>query len=193
MKHEVIFEKGYRRLRSTLYRRCHYLAVSACTFTAVLRSTQPSTLRWTVKLVSAYGLSNNNNGDGGCGWQLPIFGGFSPSRLAWSEHTGKHRSVPRIHRYLVLPSPFSVLYILCENFVYVFFASESVILWFAYLVLWYQYCCGFSTNICSLLYWSSGIRGRVKAYQRLRMLAAMLQWKQWVNCYVNDELVTCNL
>jgi len=38
-----------------------------CTFTAVLRSTQPSTLRGTVKLVSAYGLSNNNNGDGECG------------------------------------------------------------------------------------------------------------------------------
>jgi len=36
-----------------------------CTFTAVLRSTQPSTLRGTVK--SAYGLSNNNNGDGGRG------------------------------------------------------------------------------------------------------------------------------
>ena len=39
-----------------------------CTFTAVLTSTQPSTLRGTVKWVSAYGLSNNNNGDGGCGW-----------------------------------------------------------------------------------------------------------------------------
>ena len=38
-----------------------------CTFTAVPRSTQPSTLRGTVKWVSAYGLSNNNNGDGGCG------------------------------------------------------------------------------------------------------------------------------
>ena len=38
-----------------------------CTFTAVLRSTQPSTPRGTVKRVSAYGLSNNNNGDGGCG------------------------------------------------------------------------------------------------------------------------------
>jgi len=138
MKHEVIFEKGYRRLRSTLYRRCHYLAVSACTFTAVLRSTQPSTLRWTVKLVSAYGLSNNNNGDGGCGWQLPIFGGFSPSRLAWSEHTGKHRSVPRIHRYLVLPSPFSVLYILCENFVYVFL--------FLLLKVWYY---GLHTLYCN--------------------------------------------
>jgi len=36
-----------------------------CTFTAVLRSTQPSTLRGTVE--SAYGLSNNNNGDGGRG------------------------------------------------------------------------------------------------------------------------------
>ena len=38
------------------------------TFTAVLRSTQPSTLRGTVKWVSAYVLNNNNNGDGGCGW-----------------------------------------------------------------------------------------------------------------------------
>jgi len=36
--------------------------------TAVLRSTQPSTLRGTVKWVPAYGLSNNNNGDGGRGW-----------------------------------------------------------------------------------------------------------------------------
>jgi len=26
--------------------------------------------------VPAYELSNNNNGDGGCGWQLPIFGGL---------------------------------------------------------------------------------------------------------------------
>jgi len=39
-----------------------------CTFTAVLRSTQPSTLHGTVKWVSAYRLSNNNNGDDGCGW-----------------------------------------------------------------------------------------------------------------------------
>ena len=36
------------------------------TFTAALRSTQPSTFRGTVQCVSAYGLSNNNNGDGGC-------------------------------------------------------------------------------------------------------------------------------
>ena len=36
--------------------------------TAVLRSTQPSALCGTVKWASAYGLSNNNNGDGGCGW-----------------------------------------------------------------------------------------------------------------------------
>ena len=34
---------------------------------AVPRSTQPSTLRGTVKRVSAFGLSNNNSGDGGCG------------------------------------------------------------------------------------------------------------------------------
>ena len=38
-----------------------------CTFTAVLRSTQPSTRRGTVKGVSACGLSNNKNGDDGCG------------------------------------------------------------------------------------------------------------------------------
>ena len=44
------------------------------TFTAVSRSTQPSILRKTIKWVSAYGLSNNNNGDGACGWQQPIFG-----------------------------------------------------------------------------------------------------------------------
>ena len=37
------------------------------TFTAVLRSTQPSTLRGTVKWVSVYGLNNNNNCDGWCG------------------------------------------------------------------------------------------------------------------------------
>jgi len=38
------------------------------TFSAVPRLTvQPSTLRGTIKWVSAYGLSNNNNGDGGCG------------------------------------------------------------------------------------------------------------------------------
>jgi len=39
-----------------------------CTFTAPLGSTQPSTLCGMVEWVSAYGLSNNNNGDGGCGW-----------------------------------------------------------------------------------------------------------------------------
>jgi len=49
-----------------------------CTFTAVPRSTQPSTLRGAAKCVSAYGLSNINNGDdGGCGWLLPIFGGLA--------------------------------------------------------------------------------------------------------------------
>jgi len=37
------------------------------TFTAVPRSIQPSTLREMVKWVSAYGLSNYNNGNGGCG------------------------------------------------------------------------------------------------------------------------------
>ena len=37
------------------------------TFTGVPRLTQPSTLCGKVKRVSAYGLSNNDNGDGGCG------------------------------------------------------------------------------------------------------------------------------
>ena len=44
------------------------VSIPLCTFTAVPKQTQPSTLRGTVKRVSAYGLSNNNNGDGGCGW-----------------------------------------------------------------------------------------------------------------------------
>ena len=39
-----------------------------CTLISVPRSTQPSTLRGTVKWVSAYGLSNNNRDDGGFGW-----------------------------------------------------------------------------------------------------------------------------
>jgi len=52
------------------------------TFTAVPRSTQLSTLRGTVKWISAYGLSNNNNGDGGCGWYLPIFGGIT-AKVDW--------------------------------------------------------------------------------------------------------------
>ena len=36
-----------------------------CTSSAMPRSTQPSTLR---DMVSAFGLSNNNNDDGGFGW-----------------------------------------------------------------------------------------------------------------------------
>jgi len=52
------------------------------TFTVVPRSTQPATLRGTVKRVSAYALSNNNNGDGGCERQLPIFGGLT-AQVDW--------------------------------------------------------------------------------------------------------------
>ena len=48
---------------AAIYSLGHWLRI----FTAVPRSTQPSALRGTVKLVSAYGLSNNNSGDGGCG------------------------------------------------------------------------------------------------------------------------------
>ena len=55
------------------------------TFTAVPRSTQPSTLRGTVKRVSAYVLSNNNNGDGGCGCYSCFRRTHSPSWLAWCE------------------------------------------------------------------------------------------------------------
>ena len=47
---------------------CDSLGHGLHNFTTVLRSTQPSTLRGTVIWVSAYGLSNNNNGDDGCGW-----------------------------------------------------------------------------------------------------------------------------
>ena len=38
------------------------------------RSTQPSILHGSVKCVSAYRLSTNNSGDGGCGWQQPTGG-----------------------------------------------------------------------------------------------------------------------
>jgi len=38
------------------------------TLTALPRSTQPSALRGTVNDYGLYGLHNNNNGDGGCGW-----------------------------------------------------------------------------------------------------------------------------
>ena len=55
-----------------------------CTFTAVPRSTQPSTLRGMVKWVSAFGLSNNKMAmvdvDDSIYRQT-----HSPSRLAWSE------------------------------------------------------------------------------------------------------------
>jgi len=48
----------------------HSLGHGLRTSAAVLRATQPSTLCGTVKWVSAYGLSNNNNGevdvDGSC-------------------------------------------------------------------------------------------------------------------------------
>jgi len=30
----------------------------------------------------AYGLSNNNNGDDGCGWWLPVFGGLT-AQVDW--------------------------------------------------------------------------------------------------------------
>ena len=53
------------------------------TFTAAPRSTQPSTLREIVKWLWAYGL-NNNNGDGGCGWQLPIFGRLT-AQVDWLD------------------------------------------------------------------------------------------------------------
>ena len=46
------------------------------------RSTQPSTLCGTVRWVSAYELSNNSNGDGGCGRQLPVFGGLT-AQVDW--------------------------------------------------------------------------------------------------------------
>ena len=63
------FESRRRRLylsRQTL-RYTYSLGHGLRTFAVVPRSTQPTTLRGTVKRVSAYGLSNNNNGDGGCG------------------------------------------------------------------------------------------------------------------------------
>ena len=56
---------------AVIYSLGHGLGTSS----VVPKSTQPSTLgSEMVKRVSAYGLSNNNNGDDRCGWQLLIFG-----------------------------------------------------------------------------------------------------------------------
>jgi len=54
-------------------------------------STQPSILRGMVKYrVSTYGLSTNNNGDGGCGWKQPVFGRLTP-RVNWlGMRVGSH-------------------------------------------------------------------------------------------------------
>jgi len=62
------FESRRWQLCLSLAAAIYSLGHRLCTFTAVLRSTQPSTFRGTAKWVSVYGLSNNNNGDGGCGW-----------------------------------------------------------------------------------------------------------------------------
>jgi len=52
---------------------------------------------------------------------------------------------------------------------------QNLALWSAYLVLWYQYFCGYSTNIFSLLYWSFGTRGPTNAYRRLRILVEIME------------------
>jgi len=62
------FESHHGRLCLSRQLLRYSLGHGLCTFTAVRRSTQPSTLRGTVKSVSAYGLINNNIGDIGCGW-----------------------------------------------------------------------------------------------------------------------------
>jgi len=55
------------------------------TLTAVLRSTQPSTLHGMVKWVSAFGLSNTNKWRWWV-WMLAAYWQIhSPSRLAWFE------------------------------------------------------------------------------------------------------------
>ena len=38
--------------------------------------------QWDGKISISYGLSNNNSGDGGCGWLLPTFGGFT-AQVDW--------------------------------------------------------------------------------------------------------------
>ena len=55
------------------------------------RSTQLSTLRGTAERLSAHRLSNNINGDGGCGWQQPVFGGLKLT--AQVHHVATRRSV----------------------------------------------------------------------------------------------------
>jgi len=53
---------------------------------AVLKSTQPSTLRWMVKRVSAFGLSNNNIWRWWTWMVAAIYRRtHTPSRLAWSQ------------------------------------------------------------------------------------------------------------
>ena len=65
-----------------VYHKNHYgLGHGMHNLTAVPRSTQPSTLCGMVKWVSALGLSNNNNGDGGCGFWQPT--GRLTARVVW--------------------------------------------------------------------------------------------------------------
>ena len=75
---------------TTIYSLGHGL----CTLTAVPRSTQPSTLRGTVKWVSAFGLSNNNKWR----WWVWLLAAYkrthSPGRLAWSEGRRPLGAVP---------------------------------------------------------------------------------------------------
>ena len=54
----------YIATAAAIYSLGHRLHIS----TAMPESTQPYTVCGTVKCVSAYGLSDNDNSDGGCGW-----------------------------------------------------------------------------------------------------------------------------
>ena len=80
------FESYRGRLFITTATAIYSLGHGLCTFTAVPRSTQPSTLRGTVKWVSAFGLSNNKMAMVDVDSSLPTYRRtHSPSRLAWSE------------------------------------------------------------------------------------------------------------
>ena len=86
-----------------------------CTFTAVLRSTQPSTLRVTVKWVSVFGLSNNKMAmvdvddsslpTGGLTAQVNWLGLRVGSHMALSLHSSYEPGELSQWRYAMITAP----------------------------------------------------------------------------------------
>jgi len=109
---------------TTIYRFGHELH----TLTAVPRSTQPSTLRGTVKWVSAFGLSNNNKWR----WWVWLLAAYrwthSPGRLAWAEGQRPLGAVPNSWTRWTLE-------VACHN--------DSTINIIILIMYYYYYCCFF--------------------------------------------------